>query len=69
MLEAVYGDAPPVRLACHANVLSQRSAVFRAALDSGMSESSTRTITARPVTSVSRRTITARPVVSEPVCQ
>ena len=48
-LEAVYGDATPVRLACHANVLSQRSAVFRAALDSGMSESTSRTITVRDV--------------------
>ena len=43
-LEAVYGDAPPVRFACHAAVLSQRSPVLRAALASGMQESTSRTI-------------------------
>ena len=48
-LEAVYGDSPPVRLACHASVLSQRSPVFRAALASGMAESASRTITVRDV--------------------
>ena len=48
-LEAVYGDAPPVRFACHAAVLSQRSTVLRAALASGMQESTSRTITVRDV--------------------
>eukprot|EP00316_Scyphosphaera_apsteinii_P000229 CAMPEP_0119336428 /NCGR_PEP_ID=MMETSP1333-20130426/91794_1 /TAXON_ID=418940 /ORGANISM="Scyphosphaera apsteinii, Strain RCC1455" /LENGTH=518 /DNA_ID=CAMNT_0007347229 /DNA_START=49 /DNA_END=1605 /DNA_ORIENTATION=- len=43
-IEAAYGDVEPMRFTAHANVLSQRSAVFHAALAHGTSECSTRTI-------------------------
>ena len=47
---AAYGEATePERFAVHANVLSARSAVFRASLEHGMSESASRTITVTDV--------------------
>jgi len=49
-IEVVHGEeAEPVRFTAHASLLSQRSAVFAAALAHGMRESQTRTITVSDV--------------------